>query len=76
MRRYHLTKAVPKTVVNRPIIEFGGMEGFFIGSLSSRFAAFLGTAFLARNRKGQRMHTNLGVLVVGGGRVEYCHMTQ
>ena len=26
---YHPKKAVPKKVVNRPIIEFGGMEGFF-----------------------------------------------
>ena len=33
---YHPRKAVPKTAVpktavNRPIIEFGGTEGFFIG---------------------------------------------
>ena len=26
---YHPRKAIPKTAVNRPIIEFGGMEGFF-----------------------------------------------
>ena len=49
---YHPRKAVPKaaipkTAVNRPIIEFGGMEDFF--HWRSIFTAFLGTAFLARN---------------------------
>ena len=37
--------------VSRPIIEFGGMEVFFLLVDSRPFweAAFLGTAFLARN---------------------------
>ena len=38
----------PTEVVERPIKEFGGMEVFF--GLAAFFTAFLGTAFLARNR--------------------------
>ena len=34
---------VPKTDMNRPIIEFGGMEGFFYWQ--PFFTAILGTAF-------------------------------
>ena len=50
--RYHPRKAVPKkavpkTAANRPIIEFGEMEIFFIGGL---FYDLFGNAFLARNR--------------------------
>ena len=46
--RYHSTKAVsktavPKTAVNRPIIEFDGIEGFFY------WRPFWEAAFLARN---------------------------
>ena len=39
MGRYHPRKAVPK--LNQPIIEFGGIEGFFL--LVAFFTAFLGS---------------------------------
>ena len=42
-------RPLPKTVVSRPIVEFGGMGGFFLLVDLRSFweAAFLGTAFLA-----------------------------